>query len=160
MGDRSPLQVYVHTADPDQHPAVLQVLTAHRLELEYELPEISDGQLALGIRYVDFGSYLGTAAKVSSALIAAAPSAVFELWQDPYPPVAGGLYIGRVPDVGTFEVACDSDGTPLVDAGELADSLAALPEGTTVAQWLAGPGRELLGVAVRARLSPFERRTV
>ncbi|MCC9309908.1 hypothetical protein LN042_23020 [Kitasatospora sp. RB6PN24] len=65
-----------------------------------------------------------------------------------------------MPDVGTYEVACDSDGTPLVDAGKLADSLAALHEGATVAQWLAGPGEQLLGTAVRARLSTYERRIV
>ncbi|MER5638273.1 hypothetical protein ABT095_15090 [Kitasatospora sp. NPDC002227] len=159
MGDRSPLQVFVHAADPDQHDAVLKVLTDHGLDLEYEFPEIADGQLALGIRYFDVESGIDPE-DLWAALIDAAPSAVFELWLDPFPAVYDGLYIGHVPDIGTYRVECNSDGTPLVNAAKLAEALAALPEEATVAQWLAGPGTELLGTAVRARLSQYERRTV
>ncbi|MFJ5120870.1 hypothetical protein [Kitasatospora sp. NPDC088548] len=159
MGDRSPLQVFVHAADPDQHPAVLQTLAEHGLDLEYEFPEIADGQLALGIKYFDVESGIDPE-DLQAALIDAAPSAVFELWMDPFPAVYTGLYIGHVPDIGTYRAECNSDGTPLMSAAELADALAALPEETTVAQWLAGPGNELLGVAVRAHLGQYERRTV
>ncbi|WP_033821031.1 DUF3145 family protein [Kitasatospora sp. MBT63] len=156
MGDRSPLQCWVHQAEPADHPAILEILADHKLSTD--APAQAAGSLALGTRYMYLEALLGSSDALAAELQRSAPSAVFELWQDPYPPTADGHYVGHVPGTGTHEGACNEAGELLIPVREVREILGAAPAGLTVEMWLATEGRKHLGTAVLARLAAFERR--
>ncbi|WP_019061391.1 hypothetical protein [Streptomyces prunicolor] len=140
----APLQLLIYSIADTERAAALTAITDADLRLEYgRTPPPS---LELGELYgADFAS-VGKSTILADALRREAPSATFELWQDPDASV--GHYIAHVPGIGSFDSGCDQDGTPLVDALDMARHLTALPPGTTVAAWLTTGGNELLGRAV------------
>ncbi|MFE4512611.1 DUF3145 family protein [Kitasatospora sp. NPDC056783] len=155
MGNRSPLQCYVHKADPADHPAILETLAEY---VGRDDEAHSPDSLALSTRYMDVEALLGSSAALAAALKHAAPSAVFELWQDPFPSAADGHYVGHVPGTGTHEGACNAEGELLIPVRKVAESLREAPGGITVEMWLATEGRRQFGADVLAQLAAFDRR--
>ncbi|WP_439681527.1 hypothetical protein [Embleya sp. MST-111070] len=155
MSDRSPLQLFVYAAHEDEHDVIMQIMDEEDFELEWTDEEESRPGLVLGRRYGIDETPLGRWEDVATALRTRAPSAVFKLWQDPHYS-ADGRFVAHVPGVGTYETGCASDGTPCTDVPDLVELLTAAPAGTTVQEWLAGPGGQSLGVAVLAALDSYE----
>jgi len=156
MPDRSPLQLYVHHVSDADRPAVLAAIAAYGLDLEFTEPQCAEGEIALSYQYVYFESAPDSGKELAAYLLANAPGAEFEIWQDPATTESDGLYVGHVPGIGTYEAACDGKGRPYVPVTELAASLINQPAGTTVARFLGGEGRKLLGTDV---LTALARRT-
>ncbi|MFF4205530.1 hypothetical protein ACFYZ8_33330 [Streptomyces sp. NPDC001668] len=150
----SPLQVYIYAADAADRDAALQVLSEAGLEFGFDRTD-APATLALGELYGTYEEWDGQWAEVARRLIEKAPSAVFELWQDPSEE-RDGSYVAHVPAVGTVETGCDLKGVPHVNLPDLLARLSALPDHTTVAEWLAGGGAAFLGSAVLEALKPYQ----
>ncbi|MET8768811.1 hypothetical protein [Streptomyces sp. NPDC004658] len=150
----SPLQVYIYAADVTDQRTALQILSEAGLEFGFDRTD-TPATLALGELYGTYEEWDGQWDEVARRLIERAPSAVFELWQDPSED-RDGSYVAHVPAVGTVETGCDLNGIPHVNLPELLDRLSALPEGTTVADWLSGDGSTFLGSAVLHALKPYK----
>ncbi|MCX5215685.1 hypothetical protein OG689_41760 [Kitasatospora sp. NBC_00240] len=154
MSDSSTLQLIVHTASEEDAPRVLEAIAEQTLDqLEGDEPE--SGILALGQRYWVEQTPVGSSFELAAHLIEHAPSAALALWQDPNPPAAGH-YVAHVPGTGTYESDCDAEGNPYIGVKALAARLAALPEGITVAEWLAGDGSVALGISVLEAVRRYE----
>ncbi|MEU8759430.1 hypothetical protein [Streptomyces sp. NPDC048659] len=158
MSDRSPFQLYVYAVHEDEQDAVLRVIADEELGLDWgDTEEPEPKSLVLGSCYGAHEMPLGSSHRLAEALQAQAPTAVFKLWQDPHWNGADGHLIAHVPGVGTYETDCTADGAPHVGVAGLAKQLSGVPAGTSVQDWLAGAGDQVLGVTVFAALEPYEK---
>ncbi|MFF4205532.1 hypothetical protein ACFYZ8_33340 [Streptomyces sp. NPDC001668] len=137
----APLQLLIYAISDAERPAALKAITEADLRLGYGRRQPTS--LELGELYGTDEASVGKSAELADTLRRDAPSAAFEIWQDPYATV--GHYVAHVPGIGSYDSACDEDGTPLVDVLDMAQRLMALPSGTTVEAWLAAEGNGLLG---------------
>ncbi|MEV6781927.1 hypothetical protein [Streptomyces sp. NPDC051098] len=136
MPDCAPFQLYVYDVAPGEEAAVLEVIAGvEDMEAEDPVAALGGSLLVRGMRYATDDAPFSTAQEVAADLTERAPTAVFELWLDPQHEY-GGYYVAQVPDVGTYEGACDSLGAPYVSLLLLLDSAAAAPDGTTVRDWI------------------------
>jgi hypothetical protein len=150
MPDTADLQVIVYAAGDEDRARILDVISEWDMTLDWgsgPTPTILD----LGRCYGGRGAVLGAHTELVDKLRAAAPTAVFEVWQDPYGST-GGEYVAHVPGIGTYTADCDGAGEPYIHAGVLTRALSESPEGTTIAEWLSGAGQDVLGTVVRAAL--------
>jgi hypothetical protein len=155
MPDCSDLQVVIYAVADVERAAALDAITDRRMDLDWGDAMKQPTTLNLGDCYGARNVPLGSHADLVNDLMENAPSAVFAVWQDPYGET-DGEYVAYAPGVGTYEAGCDAGGNPHTDVAPLADRLAALPAGTTVAEWLAGHGDRLLGITVLAALRHHE----
>jgi hypothetical protein len=113
MPDTTPLQLTVHAAPPEQHPAILKVINAYGLGQDWAsvAPEELFTELELGVQYTDDQGVVGHASEITSELVAVAPGASFIVWEDPKYEWLG-LVCMYTPELGLFEHDCDSSGEP------------------------------------------------
>lgn len=158
MPERSALHVYLYAVHEDEQDAVLRVIAEEELGLDCgDTEEPEPARLMLGACYGTHKIPLGSSGRLAAALQEQAPTAVFKLWQDPHWSGAEGHLVAHVPGVGTYETDCNADGVPHTGVTGLSKQLAAVPAGTTVEDWLAGAGDQVLGVTVLAALEPYEK---
>ncbi|WP_327378707.1 hypothetical protein OG393_32855 (plasmid) [Streptomyces sp. NBC_01216] len=158
MSDRSPMQLFVYAVHEDEEAAVLRAISDEALGLEWgDTEEPEPARLVLGACYGIHETPLGSSDDLATALQEQAPTAVFKLWQDPHWSGADGHLVAHVPGVGTYETGCTAEGAPHTDVADLIKQLSAVPAGTTVQDWLAGAGDQVLGVTVLAALEPYEK---
>ncbi|MET8768813.1 hypothetical protein [Streptomyces sp. NPDC004658] len=142
------LQLLIYAINDAERPAALKAITEADLRLEYGRRQPTT--LQLSELYGTDDASVGKSAELADTLRRDAPSAAFEIWQDPHATV--GHYVAHVPGIGSYDSACDEDGTPLVDVLDVAQRLTELPSGTTVERWLAAEGNSLLGRLVLGAL--------
>ena len=126
MSDRSALQLYVY-AMPDKDQAAVQLGIDDNCLEPYD---DSSSDIVLGTRYLTGEVPVGSAHDLAVHLLTKAPGTAFELWQDPvfeHP----GHYVAHLPGIGTYEGACDSSGSPLVELPEVLDTLTTAPDSTS-----------------------------
>ncbi|MFI6112754.1 hypothetical protein [Kitasatospora sp. NPDC051164] len=158
MSDRSPLQLYVYAVHEDEELAVLRAISDEDLNLDWgNTEEPEPARLVLGACYGIHKTPLGSSDDLATALQEQAPTVVFKLWQDPHWSGADGHLVAHVPGVGTYETGCTAEGVPHAGVAGLAKQLSAVPAGTSVQDWLAGAGDQVLGVTVLAALEPYEK---
>jgi hypothetical protein len=150
MPDTADLQMIVYAAGDEDRARILDVLGEGEMTSDWGSGS-TPTSLDLGHCYGKREAVLGANAELVDNLRAVAPTAVFEVWQDPYGST-GGEYIAHVPGIGTYTADCDGAGEPYIHAGALTRTLSESPEGTTIAEWLSGAGRDVLGTVVRAAL--------
>lgn len=145
------LQLRIHAVPDGEVIALLDLMREHRLRGEYERgPAVA---LTPGQVYRARDAALGLCEEVAARLEEDAPNAVFELWQDPHGSV-DGHYHAHVPRFGHFEAGCDAEGVPYIGVHDLIQKLSSSP-GTTLADWMAGEGAGLLGIAVLAVVGEY-----
>ncbi|WP_181273658.1 hypothetical protein [Brevibacterium oceani] len=126
MSDRTHVQLIVHDCPPDQAAAVLSIIDQHDLHLEYvEDGQPADGQLGLGLTYMDPEVVCGSAQLIAQELEQSAPGASWEVWEDPKYEWLGDLY-RFTPTFGPWTANCDAEGTPVFTPDEV-HRLAVLP---------------------------------
>ncbi|MEU5181190.1 DUF3145 family protein [Streptomyces longwoodensis] len=133
---------------------MLDIIRDHCMDTEWGTAT-APTELSFGTVYGAHEMPLGTVDELASLLQQEAPSAVFEVWQDPHQ-VADGKYIAHVPGVGTYIADCDAQGNPHVDVNVLHGRLSDCPEGMTVREWLDSDAASVLGTAVLAALRPYQ----
>jgi hypothetical protein len=113
MPDTTPLQLTVHAAPPDQHPAILKVTNGYGLGQDWGsvAPEQLLTELELGVPYTDDQGVCGHASEIAVELVAGAPGASFIVWEDPAYQWLGVVCI-YTPELGLYEQDCDADGEP------------------------------------------------
>lgn len=150
----SPLQAYVYAATTEDQVTVLRIFDEEELEYHIDLAN-APATLALGEQYGALEVEDEDWAPVARRLINEAPTAVFELWQDPSED-SDGSYIAHVPGVGTLEAGCDINATPHVSIATLRTALSDMPADMPIGHWLAGPGAEVLGTRVLDALRHYQ----
>jgi hypothetical protein len=113
MPDTTPLQLTVHAAPPEQHPAILKVINGYGLGQDWAsvAPEEVFTELELGVQYTDDQGVVGHASAIASELVAVAPGASFIVWEDPAYEYLGEVCI-YAPQLGLYRADCDADGEP------------------------------------------------
>ncbi|GAA2970210.1 hypothetical protein GCM10010519_01800 [Streptomyces lactacystinicus] len=158
MSDRSSLQVRVYAVHEDEQDAVLRAFADEELALDWgDTEEPDPAPLVLGECYGAHEMPLGSSDRLAATLQAQAPTTVFKLWQDPHWSGADGHLVAHVPGVGTYETGCTAEGVPHAGIAGLTKQLSALPAGTSVQDWLAGAGDQVLGVTVLTALELHEK---
>jgi hypothetical protein len=145
------IQLRIHSAPAGEFVALLDIIQEYELHGEYERGPAE--ALTLGQVYRARDAVLGLCEEIATRLEEDAPNAVFELWQDPHWST-DGHYHAYVPKFGHFEAGCDAEGVPHVSVQELIQQLSSSP-GTTLGDWMAGKGADLLGVAVLAVVGEY-----
>jgi hypothetical protein len=155
MADRAPLQLTIHDCPAEEAAAVLAVLDAYDVHLEFADIEPQDA-LHTATRYMQAEAAMGDDNRVASALIAAAPHCSFVIWQDPKD-VCDGQVVMYHPALGRFDGDCNAFGEPhaTIDvvwavAGECGVDRGAVTAAAfldTLCRRLGQPWREVLATA-------------
>lgn len=113
MSDRTPVQLIVADCPIDQVAAVLDLVKRFGLHVEYITDDQPvDGQLGLGVTYMDTEVVCGSAFTMARQLQQTAPDASWEVWEDPAYEWLGDLY-RFTPELGLFTAECNSQGDPV-----------------------------------------------
>lgn len=119
MSDYGPFQITIYDCPEEQRVAVLEVLEAETLGLDFGLAGINDDDLlAIGEEYGSSDSHLDAYETISKALIEKAPGATFLCWNDPKYEY-DGMGVAYAPDLGQFTFTCGPAGTPLFSAQQI-----------------------------------------
>lgn len=129
MADRSYCVFTIYACPEEHREEVLGLLSTHLgSRLGDEFPEGDD--LRIGEPYEVEELELGTVQELADDLAALSPDIAYQGQQDPKHEYNGDLCI-QVPGLGRYDAFCNSDGQPIVPAGDLLaviDAAASLDE--------------------------------
>lgn len=125
MAGDSNVQLHVYACPPEEVPALVDVLAAHGLNLDWDGPGVDRAkpEIILGATYCDREVYAGATKELATSIVAAAPGAVFDVWTDP--DIEGlGSGVTYVPTLGRYDYEAAQGGTPMFTAKAVRDALA------------------------------------
>lgn len=110
MGDRTSFQITIYDCPAEQAGAVLDALDNHNIGVDWGSP-LNTQVLFLGESYNEHEASCGTSDEMARELMAEAPGASWELWEDPKYEWLGAVW-RYTPELGSFTADCDANGTP------------------------------------------------
>lgn len=114
------LQLFIYRCPDAQAYALSKVLARNGMEYDWDGPYAEVGTVAVAMEpYTKRPSaFLDEPRELANEIIEAAPGAWFQMWTDPDDGALGTL-VQYVPELGTFEAYCDSNGQKWFTADEL-----------------------------------------
>lgn len=146
MSDRAAVQLHVYDCPDDQRAALFAAIEAADLGEDWgSLASATDRNaepLAFWpTQYTAEEMSCGIVEELANELIAAAPGATFDVWQDPkYEWLGNG--VTYAPDLGRFAYECGSAGAPIFTGEEVLHVYRRKP--STLARYVGEPWQERL----------------
>jgi len=129
MGDRTALTAVIHDCPPVERVRVLEILAQWFDGSDYG--EGAGETLELENTYMDPEASCGSADELAGQL-EDVPGISFTVWEDPAYEWLGSVR-AYTPDLGSYAAECTADGTPVLEYGQIAAVIAAVPEGGDIA---------------------------
>lgn len=119
MSDRTPIQLIVADCPLDQTQAILDLIEDKSLVIEYvDQTNPPEGQLGLGLSYMDYETTCGSSAEIAKHLQEVAPGASWTVWEDP-----AYEWLDKInmftPELGLFTAECSTEGDAVFTADEI-----------------------------------------